>query len=579
MEELSLFEDDSNLQAKTQRQQELRKYESLIEKSINDIQKSFIDIGKALIEIRSKKLYKEDPLYKNWGDYLKNRVAAKLNQSTVGDYISIVKMIITNEDIREEDLVKLGYKKAKLIKTKFNSIMMEKNKEERKRKMSLFKEVYKEVVDSPENIPYTTCEKMFSFIKSPRNQKEKQRYNIVKSEINGVKINYNKLKKTITIKSEQEERLDGIFNILTNKNGGTKTEKLVIISNNLAGLIREIPKTEIHIHIEAIVSVESIYELIQKNQLTDHLGVYNIEDVRNSFRCTNLAEMVKVFYLIQSCFKNEEDFSYLVKDVRNYLRRNNIYYAEVFFSPTKFLQNGLSFKKIMNTIDLEIKRYYVEDQIDIRLIIDVSRGFGVDNAMNNLNHIIDANSDSIIGIGLGGDESAPGAEAENFEKVFKKAKDYGLHRVAHAGETVESNSIWKAIEVLDIERIGHGISAIRDEKLMNYLKERQIPFEVCPTSNVFTQKYVKSLDEHPIKQMFDKGLMVTVNSDDPSIFGVDIVDEYKNIYENCGFSIEQIIKLVKNGLDATFLSENFKKVYWEGISKKIKQLKEKYNIK
>ncbi|MFW5799188.1 MAG: adenosine deaminase [Spirochaetota bacterium] len=556
----------------------LKEREDLIEKSINDIQESFIIIGKALLEIRDMKLYKEDSVYNTWSSYLENRVKAKLNQSTIGDYISIVRMIVSNEEIKEDDIIKLGYKKAKLLKTKYNTIMKEQNQELKNKKLNKFKQVYKEIVDSSENIPYKNYVKMFDFVKPHTSTTDS---NIVKKQIHGVNVTYNKTKKRITIKSEQKERLDSIFDIITEKDFKDTPyfEKLVTISNNLAGFIREVPKTEIHLHIEAIISVESVLELIKKNGLRDELNLYSLEDVRNRFNCTNLEEMVKVFYLIQSCFKNESDFAYLVRDVRNYLLRNNIYYAEVYFSPTKFIKNGLSFKKIINIIDTEIKRYYVEDKIDIKLIIDVSRNFGLDNAMNNLNLVLETNADSIIGIGLGGAENLPGAEAGNFAPVFKKAKENGLHRVAHAGEVVGPESIWDAINILEVERIGHGISAIYDEKLMDYLKDKQIPLEVCPTSNVFTQKYVTTLGEHPIKQLYEAGIMVTLNSDDPSVFSVDIVDEYENIYEHCGFSISQIIDIVKNGLYSTFLSDNFKKVYWEGIKEKIKFLKEKYNIR
>jgi hypothetical protein len=438
----------------------LKDREHIIEKSILDIQESFILIGKALMEIKDMKLYQEDPIYKTWSEYVKNKVQAKLHQSTIGDYISIVRMIVSNQDIREEDIVKLGYKKAKLIKTKYNLIMKEKDKDQRNKKLDEFKEVYKEVIKSPENIPYKVCEEMFDFIKSRNNQHKKS--NIVRKEVHGVKISFNKTKNTITIKSEQDERLESIYQILShirpNQENDIETGSLVKISNNLSGFLREIPKTEIHIHIEAIVSIESVFELIQKNNLTDHLGIYTLEDVKKNYQCSNLNEMVKVFYLIQSIFKSEEDFAYMVKDVRNYLLRNRIYYAEVFFSPTKFIKNGLDFQKIMNTIDLEIKRYYVEDKIDIRLIIDVSRNFGLENAMNNLDMVLNTRSESIIGIGLGGAEAMEGAEAENFAKVFQKAKEHGLHRVAHAGEDLGPESIWQALKTLDAERIGHGIA-------------------------------------------------------------------------------------------------------------------------
>lgn len=574
----------SNLPAKTElgdRKTLLREKESIIEESIGNIQESFIRLGKALIDIKDQKLYKEDPLHNTWKAYIENRVKAKLNQSTIGDYIAIVRMMISNDDISEEDIIKLGYKKAKFLKTKYNTILKEKNDEEREKKLDHFKKIYHEIIESSQNIPYRIYEDMFAFVK--KKDKNKQKSNIVKNDINGVKITYNKNKKSISISSEQSERLDTIYNYIVNINTGEETEllsgKLVNISNNLAAFLREIPKTEIHLHIEAIVSVESIYDLIKKNELSEELEISSIDDVRRKFQCSNLNEMVKVFYLIQSVFKNESDFAYLVKDVRNYLLRNNIYYAEVYFSPTKFVQNGLDFNKIINIIDREIKRYYVEDHIDINIIIDVSRNFGLDNAMNNLELVLNSDSDCIIGIGLGGAEALKGAEAENFAPVFKKAKENGLHTVAHAGEVVESESIWQSIELLDIERIGHGISAIYDEELMKYLKDTQIPLEICPTSNVFTQKYVKTLGEHPIKKFFDYGINITLNSDDPSIFGADITDEYKNIYEYSGFSVNQLIKIVKNGLFSTFISDNLKEVYWEGVEEKIKTLKDKFNIK
>ncbi len=579
MDELNF--DNNNLPSKKiNKYEELKKYEQVIEESIINIQKNFIVLGKALMRIKDEKLYKEDPLHNTWGAYVEYRVKSKLNQSVISDYISIVRMILANEDFKENDIIKLGYKKAKFIKTKYNTIMKEKDEDLKEKKLVRFHQVYQEIIDSSENIPYSTCKKLFGFVKP---KKDKNQI-ILNDEINGIKVKYNKKKKKITIEAEQQERLNTLYHIITNiKSSDTNllqtNENLVNVSNNLRGFIREIPKTEIHVHLVAIASVESVYELIQKNQLKDQLGIYSIEDVKKSFYCTSLTEMIKVFYLIQSCLKTEEDFAYLVKDVRNYFRRNSIYYAEVFFSPTKYLRNGMDFRKIMNTIDLETKRYYVEDKINIKLLIDVSRNFGLDNAMNNLDLVINTASDSIIGIGLGGGEDLEGADAENFRTVFQKAKANGLKVVAHAGEVVGAESIWNTIKILGAERIGHGISAIEDDELMEYLKEHQIPLEICPTSNVITRKYVQNMGEHPIKKFFDRGLMVTLNSDDPSIFGVELDDEYLNIYEHCGFSINQIIQLIKNNLYSTFLSDNFKKVYWEGVSKKIKSLKEKYNIK
>ena len=161
-------------------------------------------------------------------------------------------------------------------------------------------------------------------------------------------------------------------------------------------------------------------------------------------------------------------------------------------------------------------------------------------------------TDSIIGIGLGGSESQ--GPAEEFAGVFKKAVAAGLQVVAHAGEDVDSRSIWNTLKLLKATRIGHGISAAADTRLMRYLAEKQIPLEICPTSNIFTQKYVQRMEDHPIRDFFDKGINVTLNTDDPTLFGIDLVEEYYNLYQDLDFTLEELFQVMKNTVFASFMT-------------------------
>jgi adenosine deaminase len=342
--------------------------------------------------------------------------------------------------------------------------------------------------------------------------------------------------------------------------------------------LQKVPETEIHIHLEAMINIDTILTLVEKNKLNDELKIYSEDEIYEKFQVENINDFIQVFYLIQSVFKEEEDFRYLVKDAKKYCKRNNIYYAEIFLAPTKFIKNGLKFEKFIKIIDEEIKKEDPEHKVDIKLIVDVSRNYGAENAMNIVDMVIKNRLDSIIGIGIGGAENLPGAEAKNYKQVFRKAFDNELKVVAHAGEVTGPEIIWETLKELEVSRIGHGISAIYDEKLMDYLKERQIPLEICPTSNIFTQKYVKELQQHPIREFFDRGLNVTVNSDDPSIFGVELNDEYLNLYKYCGFTLKEIIHLIKNNLYATFLPKKDKDELWICVTKEIDRLKNVYNI-
>ena len=338
-------------------------------------------------------------------------------------------------------------------------------------------------------------------------------------------------------------------------------------NNSFIKLIKEIPKAEIHLHLEGLISVDTIWKLIQENNLSFD-GIETKKDLIRRFKVNSLDEFISLFInIIQASFIKEQDILYLVEDAHKYLERNKIVHAEIFFAPSKFLQSGFSFTHMVDILDAGAKKILEESGISINYLIDVSRTFGIDNAEKNLDLVLENPRTSIIGIGLGGAESS--GPAEDYESVFKRAASKNLKVVAHAGEDVGPQSIWNSINLLKAERIGHGISSIQDDKLMQLLKNKQIPLEICPTSNLFTKKYVSTVEEHPIKAFYDKGLNVTLNSDDPTLFGSELVEEYILLFENGIFSEVELLDILKKTIYASFLSEDRKDAIWADAQKVI----------
>ncbi len=314
----------------------------------------------------------------------------------------------------------------------------------------------------------------------------------------------------------------------------------------LREFISSLPKTEIHIHAEATISFESYYELNKKHGVDPHLK--SVADFQKLLKIDSLNEMIKNFFFLQSLFRSPEDFSYVVSDVAHYAKRNNIWYMELFIAPSMVVRQGfVSFNDMLDPIVEGFEALAASGGPDVRIIVDVSRSFGFDNAKRNLDFLLgylkNRPTDRILGIGLGGQEI--GNPCGIYKDVFREANAAGLRTVAHAGEEVGPESIRSAIEDLGAERIGHGTSAILDSSLMDLLKERAIPLA--------TKKYVKRYEDHPIRAFFDRGIRTTLNTDDPILFNVDLNDEYERMAKHLAFNREELLALARNGLEATFL--------------------------
>lgn len=326
--------------------------------------------------------------------------------------------------------------------------------------------------------------------------------------------------------------------------------------DRLLDFLLGVPKTEIHLHLEATLSAQLLYEMIRHNGVAIP-GIETPEDLVRRFQVRTLNEFISLFLeVIQPSIAREEDMRFLVKGARDYMMRNNIVYAELFFAPSNLLSRGLDYRNLVDVIQREADRYRDQDGVEMRFLVDVSRSFGPENAMKNLELVLEHPREAILGIGLGGAETK--GPAEDYAEVFRKAREAGIHAVAHAGEAAGPESIWASCRTLGAERIGHALSAMHDDSLIDYLAETKTPVECCPTSNVFTKAYIDTIEEHPLSIFAQRGVPVTLNTDDPTIFGVELVDEYLNAYHYQGFDIAGLIGLMRQGLEATFLPESRK---------------------
>ncbi|WP_407426147.1 adenosine deaminase [Treponema sp.] len=335
-----------------------------------------------------------------------------------------------------------------------------------------------------------------------------------------------------------------------------------MIKKEFYSFFKAIPKAELHIHIEAVMSRETIKKLyLKKNgkEFTD-------TEIKKLFSYSDLNGFIAAFLQVQDLFTEVSDFDLIFEDLKNYLVRNGVVHCEAFFAPSAFIKKGFDYADMTKCFEKNLKKIKDETGITVWLLGDVSRTFGLENAENNYKMFKANPFEGFIGIGLGGAESK--GPSGDFGPVFEKALKDKYHAVAHAGEDVGPQSIWDALKICHAERIGHGITSVQDSELVKYIAENKIPVEVAPTSNVFTKKYVKKMSEHPVREMFDKGIPVTIATDDPIFFGVELLDEYWNLYSKLNFTKNEIKHIILNSFDDSFLSESEK----EEFKKRVEQL-------
>ncbi len=314
--------------------------------------------------------------------------------------------------------------------------------------------------------------------------------------------------------------------------------------DGLAVWIDGLPKVELHLHLEGAIPLPALWTLIEKYGGND--SVPNEAALRQRLTYKDFPEFIATWIWKNGFLREYEDFTNIAEAMALDLARQNIVYAEVFFSPTRFVDQGLEPHGLAVAIRKGLDRV---EGTDVRLIADLVRDFGPEQAATTLSQVAEMGEQGVIGIGIGGSEHLH--PPEPFAPVYEAARRFGLRTTAHAGEAAGPESVRGAVEALGVDRIGHGITAREDESVIALLAEKQVPVELCPLSNVATRS-IDAIEDHPIRQFWDAGLMLTINTDDPGMFHNSMTDEFVALHDIHGFSRDDIRTLILNGIEASW---------------------------
>jgi adenosine deaminase len=338
-------------------------------------------------------------------------------------------------------------------------------------------------------------------------------------------------------------------------------------TNNLEEIVQRIPKVELHLHLEGAIPLDALFNLIQLKGTEP--SIKNVDDLRRKLIYIDFEHFINLWSWKNTFIRNENDFEEITYQVLNNLARQNVKYAEITYSPSDYRRKNFAAPAITEYVISGKEKAFRDFGILSALILDVVRDRGPARAMQELKELTPYLGKGLIGITIGGREHL--FPAEPFADVYKAAKQRGFRLTAHAGEAAGADSIRAAIEKLGVERVGHGVRAYEDSKLVSLLKERRIPLELCVISNIRTG-VCKSIETHPVKQYFQKGLMVTINSDDPTMFNTSISQEYSVLVQKLGFTLSDLKQLSMNGIRASFMPDKAKTVMAAQFEKEWEQL-------
>ena len=325
-------------------------------------------------------------------------------------------------------------------------------------------------------------------------------------------------------------------------------------------LIKKMPKAELHLHIEGSIEPELMFKLAKRNKVA--IPFKSVDEVKLAYNFQNLQSFLDIYYRGANVMIEKKDFFDLTWSYMLKCKENNIVHTEIFFDPQTHTTRGVKFDLVINNIHDALVKAKNELGISSKIIMCFLRHLDEESAFKTLDLAL-PHKDKIIGVGL--DSSELGNLPSKFERVFRKAIEEGFLTVAHAGEEGPPQYIWEALDFLKVKRIDHGVRCLEDEKLTKKLRDEQIPLTVCPLSNVRLCVF-KKLEDHNLKKMLDKGLLVMVNSDDPAYFGGYLNTNLIKCQEALNLSKEDIKKLAINSFKSSFLSKGEKKKWIDEIN-------------
>jgi adenosine deaminase/aminodeoxyfutalosine deaminase len=322
-----------------------------------------------------------------------------------------------------------------------------------------------------------------------------------------------------------------------------------------------LPKAELHLHLEGSVDPATLSELSRRHNTPlpakenryqhnpDSGKEMSEADVRELYRYKDFSGFLMAFKAVTERLRTPEDYELITYRLMQKLKAQNVVHAEVYVSVGVIFWRGQQFDAIFEGLERGRQRGERDFGVKLYWIFDAVRHFGVEAAQQVFGKAAQLRERNVIGVGIGGDERR--GPAAWFRNLYARAADQGLRLTAHAGESMGPESIWNALRDLKAERIGHGLTAIQDPKLMDYLAEHQVPIEICLSSNLRTG-CCGSIKDHPLPEYLERGMLVTLNTDDPEMFESTLNEEYKLAAATFGLSHEQLQKLAADSIKVAF---------------------------
>lgn len=317
--------------------------------------------------------------------------------------------------------------------------------------------------------------------------------------------------------------------------------------------IKGIPKAELHLHIEGSFEPELMFQIAKRNNVK--IPYKSVEEVKAAYAFDNLQDFLDIYYAGAGALMVEQDFYDLTWAYLEKVHSENVVHTEIMFDPQTHTERGVSFGTVIIGISNALREAEAKFGMTTKLIMSFLRHLSEEEAFKTLEEAMPYKK-LITAVGL--DSSELGNPPSKFQQVFAKASAEGFLTVAHAGEEGPAEYVWEALDLLNVSRVDHGNNSLDDEILVQELVDRKMPLTVCPLSNLKLQ-VVKDLKKHPLRDMLQKGLLATINSDDPAYFGGYMNANYIEVAEALSLTKEEICKLTKNAFEASFLNENQKK--------------------
>ncbi len=319
---------------------------------------------------------------------------------------------------------------------------------------------------------------------------------------------------------------------------------------NVSGFIAQLPKAELHVHIEGTFEPELMFEIAARNQVRLPYG--SVEEIRSAYNFNNLQEFLDIYYAGTSVLLRERDFYDLTWAYCRRAAQEQVKHAEIFFDPQAHTDRGVAFETVLDGIHAALVDARAKLGLSTKLILCFLRHLTPSAAMATLEQA-KPHRNRIVGVGL--DSSEVGFPPDLFTEVFERALHYGFRTVAHAGEEGPPAYVWGALDKLKVSRIDHGNRAMEDEALIQRLITEQTPLTVCPLSNL-KLRVVTDMRQHPLAKMLEAGLKVTVNSDDPAYFGGYINENYAAVQVALGLTDQDMVRIARNSFESAFLNDD-----------------------